>query len=86
MCIFLCLFVDPLDFQIVQAPTSCSLQGYPLNTLPVQDEFRNQLLTAVLFAEQLPVCELPPEPEIEDLSATFEPLGKVWGKSFWVKT
>lgn len=54
-----------------------------LDTL-AQDEFRNQLLTAVLFAEQLPLCELPPEPEIEDLSATCvgENLEDLFAESF----
>jgi len=64
---FLFPLVDPLDLSILKNHQQCS---FPRQLGCPQDEFRNQLLTAVLFAEQLPLCELPPEPEIEDLSAT----------------
>lgn len=67
------------SFDSEKSPT-CS---FPRHLGCPQDEFRNQLLTAVLFAEQLPLCELPPEPEIEDLSATrLYHLGRVGGNFF----
>lgn len=68
-------------------PTPSTVKRYqPLTeSRSMEDEFRNQLLTAVLFAQQMPLCDEPeledkepPPPEAELISAPEpEPVPKV---------
>ena len=61
-----------LWFTIVNHYQPWEILGYP----GIQDEYRNQLLTSLLYAEQLPLCE-----RLEPLEA--DAMGQVSQPSKW---